>query len=251
MVREHENSQAVKAAFLALLVHAGFFLVLLLSFNWKSEMPLQVSDVQLWDSLPMPKAQPLPPPPKPEPKPEIKPEPRPEPPPPQPEPKAEIAVKKPEPPPQPKPEKKNEKPKVEKKVSKPNQPTLKDIQNQFMDDPLAQVDQELKAIEAARQSAQVSAASQGEVDDYKGRIRNKIYSWMNRQPCGNAVPEYSISVLPTGQIAGAPKLVKSSGIPACDDAALRAIMQAQPLPLPPNPELFSNFRDLRIPFKPE
>ena len=62
MVRAHENSQAVKAAFLALLVHAVFFLVLVLTFNWKSEIPLQVSDVQLWDSLPAPKVQTLPPP---------------------------------------------------------------------------------------------------------------------------------------------------------------------------------------------
>jgi colicin import membrane protein len=276
MVREHENPQAIKAAFLALLVHAVFFLVLVLSFNWKSEMPLQVSDVQLWDSLPTLKAQPLPPPepepPKPEPKPEIKPEPKPEPPPP--EPKAEIAVKKPEPKPEPKKPEKKEPPKPDPAELKKKEEALKKKEEaqkklaeekrqkeilrklQQMDDPLAEkaLNDELKQLDAARnaeQAQQAAAASAGEVNEYKARIRNKIYSWMNRQSCGNAIPEYSISVMPTGQVAGKPKLVKSSGIDACDDAAMRAIMQAQPLPLPPDPELFANFRDLRIPFKPE
>jgi colicin import membrane protein len=278
MVREHENSQAVKAAFLALTVHVVFFLVLVLSFNWKSEMPLQVSDVQLWDSLPPPKAQAVPPPepepPKPEPKPEIKPEPKPEPPP-EPEPKADIAVKKPEPKPEPKPKpEKKESPKPDPAELKKKEEALKKKEEllkkkaeekrqqeilrklQQMDDPLAEkaLNDELKHLDAARNAAQAqqaATASAGEVDEYKARIRNKIYSWMNRQSCGNAVPEYSISVMPTGQVAGTPKLLKSSGIPACDDAAMRAIMQAQPLPLPSEPELFASFRDLRIPFKPE
>jgi colicin import membrane protein len=275
MVREHENSQAVKAAFLALTVHVVFFLVLVLSFNWKSEMPLQVSDVQLWDSLPPPKAQPLPPPepepPKPEPKPEIKPEPKPEPPP---EPKAEIAVKKPEPKPEPKKPEKKEPPKPDPAELKKKEEALKKKEEaqkklaeekrqkeilrklQQMDDPLAEkaLDEELKHLDAARnaeQAQRAAAASSGVVKEYEAKIRQRIYSRMIRQPCGNAVPEYSISLMPDGRLLSDPKLVKSSNIPACDDAAFRAIKDAQPLPLPPDPELFSNFRDLRIPFKPE
>jgi len=277
MVREHENPQAIKAAFLALLVHAVFFLVLVLSFNWKSEMPLQVSDVQLWDSLPTPKAQPLPPPepepPKPEPKPEIRPEPKPEPPPP--EPKAEIAVKKPEPKPEPKRPEKKEPPKPDpaelkkkeealkkkellknKALEKSQQEILRKLQQ--MDDPLAEkaLNDESKHLDAARNAAQAqqaAAASAGEVDKYKALIRDRIYRNMNRQPCGNAVPEYRISLLPTGEVLAQPELLKSSGIVQCDQAALRAIMAAasQPFQMPPNPELFASFRDLRIPFKPE
>lgn len=274
MVREHENSQAVKAAFLALTVHVVFFLVLVLSFNWKSEMPLQVSDVQLWDSLPPPKAQAVPPPepepPKPEPKPEIKPEPKPEPPP-EPEPKAEIAVKKPEP--KPKPEKK-EPPKPDPAELKKKEEALKKKEEllkkeakekqqqeilrklQQMDDPLAEKarNDELKHLDAARNAAQAqqaAAASSGVVKEYEGKIRQRIYSFMNRQPCGDAVPEYSISLMPDGYLLGEPKLLKSSNIPSCDAAAFRAIKQALPLPLPSEPELFASFRDLRIPFKPE
>lgn len=269
MIRKHENSLALKAGFLAFMVHAVFFLVLVMSVNWKSEMPLQIAEVQLWDTLPVPQAQPLPPPEPPKPEPKVEPEPRPEPPPPpEPEPKAEIAVKKPEPKPEvkPKPEKKEPpkpdpaeiKKKEEELKKKAEEKRQKELLRklQQMDDELAEkaLSEDLKHLEAARnaeQAQRAAAASSGAVDEYKSRIRNKIYSWMNRQACGNAVPEYSISVLPTGLVAGTPKLVKSSGIPACDDAALRAIMQAQPLPLPPDPELFSNFRDLRIPFKPE
>jgi colicin import membrane protein len=258
MIRKHENSQAFKAGVLALVVHLMFFLILVVSFDWKSEAPLQVTEVELWDSLPTPQVTPPPPAPEP-PKVEPKVEPTPEPPPPLPEPKAEIVVKeKPKPEPKPKPEKKKEEPPkpdpaIKKKAEeKKRQEELRKLQEEMLKDDLAQdaLNEEAQRLEAAR-NARASAASSGVVDEYRARIKNKIYSWMNRQSCGNAVPEYSISVMPTGQVAGMPKLVKSSGIPACDDAALRAIMQAQPLPLPPDPELFANFRDLRIPFKPE
>lgn len=254
MIRKHENSLALKAGILALVVHLMFFLVLVMSFDWKSELPLQVTEVELWDSLPTPAPQPLPPPEPPKPEPKVEPEPTPPPPPP--EPKAEIVVK--EKKPEPKPEKKKEEPPkpdpaIKKKAEeKKRQEELRKLQQELLKDDLAQdaLDEEARRLEAAR-NARASAASSGVVDEYRAKIKNKIYSWMNRQSCGSAVPEYSISVMPTGQVSGTPKLVKSSGIPACDDAALRAIMQAQPLPLPPDPELFAKFRDLTIPFKPE
>lgn len=258
MIRKHENSLALQAGVLALLVHALFFLLLVMSFDWRSEPPLRIEDVQLWDSLPAPKAEPLPPqePPKPEPEPKVEPEPEPLPPPP--EPKAEIVVKEK---PKPKPEKKEEAPKPDpaikkKEEEKKRQEALRKLQQEMLQDELAHdaLNEEAQRLEAARnaeQARKAAAASSGVVDEFKGKIRQKIYSRMNRQPCGDAIAEYSISLMPTGDVAGTPKLVRSSGIPACDDAALRAIVQAQPLPLPPGSELFPNFRDLRIPFKPE
>lgn len=246
-----------------MLVHVLFLLLLVFSFDWKSEAPLQVTEVELWDSLPAPKAAPLPPPPEP-PKPEPKVEPEPAPPPPPPEPKAEIVVKeKPKPktekkktePPKPDPAIKKKEEELKKKAEeKKQQELLRKLQQ--MDDELAEksLSEDAKRLEAARsaeQAQRAAAASSGVVDEYRARIRNKIYSWMNRQSCGKAEVTYSISIMPTGQVAGTPRLVKSSGIAACDDAALRAIMQAQPLPLPSEPELFAQFRDLTIPFKPE
>ncbi|MDR2876178.1 MAG: TonB C-terminal domain-containing protein [Methylobacillus sp.] len=247
IAREYEKPQALKAGVLALLVHAAFFLVLVTSFNWKAALPLQVSDVQLWDSLPS-TAKSAPPEIKPEPKPEPKIEPKPEPKPEAEETKADIALKK---------KQEEEARKKEEALKKQQEAELKkqkeqELIRQLSDDPLAKKNakEEQKNSASASNAAQ-SAAAKAEVGDYTARIRSKIFSWMNRQSCGDAVPEYSISVLPTGQISGTPRLVKSSGIAACDDAAMRAIMQAQPLPLPPDPELFANFRDLRIPFKPE
>jgi colicin import membrane protein len=269
MIRKHENSQAFKAGVLALVVHLMFFLIMVVSFDWKSEAPLQVTEVELWDSLPVPQAKPLPPPPLESPKPQAKVEDQP--PPPKIEEKAEIVVKekKPEPKPEPKPEKKKEEPpkpdpaelkkkeELKKKAEeKKQQEILRKIQQEALKDDLAQEshDEELKQLDAAHkadQAQRAATASNSVVGDYKERIKQKITGLMNRQACGDKEVAYSISILPTGQISGMPKLVKSSGVPACDDAALRAIMQAQPLPLPPDSELFAKFRDLTIPFTPE
>ena len=264
MIRRHENPQAIKAGLLALLVHALFFMLLVMSFNWRSVEPLQLDDVELWDSLPTPVAVAPPPPAPPEPKsaPKIEPEPKPEPPPP--EPKAEIVVKKkPEPKPPKKPEpKKVEKPKPDpmlkaREEEKKKADDLKKLQQEMLNDDPTAVDlkQEAQQLAAERKAEdarkQAAAASKGVIDDARAKIMRKIYSRMNRQPCGNAVPVYEFSLLPTGDVSGKPRLVTSSGIAACDDAASRAILQAQPLPLPENPELFSNFRDLKVTFKPE
>lgn len=259
LIRRHENPLAVKAGLLALLVHALFFMLLVMSFNWRSVEPLQLDDVELWDSLPAPVvvAPPPPPaPPEPRPEPKIEPEPKPAPPP---QPKADIEVKpkKPEPKPEPKkPEpKKQEKPKPVPPKKDPDE-ELRKLQQELLSDDPAQSDleRETKQLAAERKAAEaqkLAAASKGVIDEARARIMRKIYSRMNRQPCGNAIPIYEFSLLPTGEVSGKPRLLTSSGIAACDDAASRAILQAQPLPLPDNPELFSNFRDLKVTFKPE
>ena len=92
MIRTRENPLALRAGALSVLVHGLLLMLLVVSFSWHSVVqPLQVAQVELWDSLPTP-AQPLPEPPKPLPKIEPPPLSKPEPPPP-PEPKAEIQVK--------------------------------------------------------------------------------------------------------------------------------------------------------------
>ncbi|MGH8744288.1 MAG: TonB C-terminal domain-containing protein [Burkholderiales bacterium] len=44
--------------------------------------------------------------------------------------------------------------------------------------------------------------------------------------------------------------MKSSGVSAYDGSIERAIYKAQPLPLPPDPALFSKFRELELKFRP-
>jgi colicin import membrane protein len=270
MIRKHENSLALKAGVLAFLVHVLFFLVLVTSFNWKSVEPLQVTEVQLWDSLPQHTTRPVPPPPTPpeppKPEPKVEPEPKPEQPP---EPKAEIAVKKPLPEPKPEPKKKKEEPpkpdpaikkkeeELQKKKAeeKRQQEALRKLQQ--MDDDLAEkaLSDDAKALASARNAERAQKAAAGAVganDAVIAKIQAKIRPFVNRQLCGTGKPvlEFSVSLMPGGQIMGSPRLRSSSGIPGCDQAVERAILQAQPLPVPPEPELFSKYRDLKLQFRP-
>lgn len=261
MIRLRENPMAWQAWGLSLLVHAAFLLLLIVSFSWQNVAPLRVAEVDLWDSLPTP--------PQPEPVPVPEPPPpqierAPAPPPPPIEPKAEIVVKV-KPQIKPKPEKKVEKPPAKKAEPKPD-PTLKAKederlrqealrklqQDMLSDDAATEVQQqEAQQVTAAR-AQQHAAAHRGAVDKYRAGIQAKIKRHVNRQLCGNGKPvlEFSVALMPTGEVMGVPRLQKSSGIAACDQAVERAILQAQPLPVPGDPELFAQFRDLNLQFRP-
>lgn len=259
MIRTHENPMALRAGALSVLVHGVLLALLLVSFNWKTVKPMNIAEVELWDSIPSPKPviEPVPEPPKPEPV--IEPEPpkpvietKPEP---VPEPEAEIELKK-EPVKEP-PPKKVEKPKPDpaikaKEAEKKRLEELKKLQQQMLADDQQQQHQSEKteAHEVSDKAAQVASA--GEVDKYVARIQSKIRSKVNKQLCGagNAELEFAIALMPTGEVNGNPKLLKGSGMDACDEAVERAILQAQPLPIPSEPDLFSQFRNLRLKFRP-
>ncbi|MCE9632998.1 MAG: TonB C-terminal domain-containing protein [Methylophilales bacterium] len=210
---------------------------------------------------PPPEVKPEPPPPppeiKPEVKPEIKPEPKPEPPP---EPKAEIQVK-PKPPevkkPDPELKKKEEEKKRKAELEKLKKAMLEDAPPEH--EPLPQETKtEPNPAEAKRAADLLAAAGQpsanaDEINKYKARIIAAIQRKVNKQLCGTGKPElvFAISLMPTGQLNGEPRLKASSGMPACDQAVETAIRAAaaQSLPMPPQ-ELFSQFRDLNLKFKP-
>jgi colicin import membrane protein len=268
MIRAHENPLALRAGALSVLVHIMLLVILLVSFNWKTVQPASIAEVELWDSLPspVPQIKPVIEPPKPElPKPEpvIEP-PKPEPviqpkPEPQPEPKADIQLKK-EPvkePVKPKVEKpKVEKPKVDpaikaKELEKKRQEEIKKLQEMVAAE--TQQQHEADKNQAQQQASKATqAASAGEINSYVARIQAKIRSKVNPQFCGSGSPEleFSIALMPTGEVNGTPKILKGSGIDACDEAVERAILQAQPLPLPAEPDLFSQFRNLKLKFQP-
>lgn len=262
MIRSHESPVAVRAGILSVLVHGILLGLMLISLNWRSEKPASIAEVELWDSIPavqpaQPKPLPPPEPPRPEPKEEIKPEPKPElPPEPQPEPKAEIQLKK-EPPkvekPKPDPAVKEAEIKKQKELErKKHEEALKKLQEEMLADEDSSLKQAQEKSAADAKAAQVAAASAGEVNKYKALIQNKIKRHVNRQLCGSGRPEleFGIAMMPTGEVVGTPRLIKSSGMDACDEAVSRAILQAQPLPLPPDPSLFSQFRDLNLKFRP-
>ena len=269
MIRNHENSDSLKAGALAIGVHVVLLVGMLISFNWKSaHTVLNVTEVELWDKLPAPKSVNVP---KPEPKPVIeeKPEPKLEPKPiveekpKREEPKVDISFEK----------KKKElaqkelqkvadkqakidKEKVTKQLA--DQMREEDLQNKKVTDKQAKADKD-KAIRKLKEDvlnetgAKVaSSANAGVIGEYKAKIQAKIRANVNKTLCGEGSPEIivEINVLPTGQIGGTPKVTKSSGSDACDEAVERAIIASEPLPLPEDASLKSQFKNLNLTFRP-
>jgi len=251
LIAHAPSSNPFSSGVLALLVHVGFFALLIFGISWRVDEPPGMV-VDLWSDLPRQPAPPsVAPPPKMEPTPKPDPVPvkkfEPKPSPPTPIPKAQIVLKekkrkqeKPKPKPEPMKPAKQDPAKQEKSISE--QVRQLEIAHQ------QQAQAELTRLAAARQSA----AQASVVNEYSERIKGKIRQRLNRTLCGEGNPQllFDIALLPTGQILGNPILRKSSGIPACDKAVENAILQSDPLPVPPQPEVFAEFRNLHLNFKP-
>jgi colicin import membrane protein len=224
------------AGILALIVHGAFFALLYFGFSWQTEQPVAMS-VELWQSMPEPVAAPpvvtkvekvVPPPVKVE---EVI--------------KPDIVIhdKKPKPevvkPPEKKPEVKPDvKPVAKPEVKKPT-------------DTKKVSDQPAKPTAAEQQAALGRAAQETEIGIYKGKISAKIRSNVVKPPdvADDARAEFSVTLLPGGRVMSA-RLTKSSGNAAYDNAVERAILKSDPLPLPSDTSLFSQFRELKLSFKP-
>ncbi len=73
-------------------------------------------------------------------------------------------------------------------------------------------------------------ADPGYGDKIKVKIKsNAVYFASDNLP-GNPSVEFLIELLPDGSLRGTPKKTKSSGVPAFDDAILRAITKTVPFP---------------------
>ena len=277
MIRKHENTDSWKAGFLAIAVHVLLLGAMLVSFNWKAAHPvINITEVELWDKLPAAKPVTLPQP-KPEPKPvvEEKPEPKPEPivekKPETEEPKLDIALE----------NKKKELVKQKEELEKLKLENLKldqqkkeeltkELAEEMREDALkdakaaekqAKLDRQ-KALDKLKQdmlnenagadTKAASAANASVIGEYKSKIEIKIRGNVNKTLCSDGNPElqFKIGLLPTGDLSGSPKLIKSSGSEACDAAVERAIVASQPLPLPKDPAIYSEFRNLNLKFKP-
>ena len=232
------------AGILALVVHSAFFALLYFGFNWNKQvsMPAMMS-VELWTSLPdevvappvRPKVEEIIPPPQEKmTKPDIV------------MPDKKKVIPKPV---ETKPEKKKpvlklpEKPKAE--VVKPKSAEPKP------DTRIA--DQQAAREQAERIKQDEQAAAKGKaVDEYKAKIITKIRRNIVEPPdvAKDARAEFSVTLLPGGAVLP-PRLTKSSGNAAYDNAVERAILKSAPLPLPPDVQLFSAFRELLLTFKPE
>lgn len=264
MLRQRENPDSFKAGVYSVLVHTLLLGALLISFNWKTTHPISIAQVELWDSVAVEEHKPAPvPEPFPEPMPVEKEIPKPEPvvaPEEKPAPKVEIAIEKK--PVKKEPVKKEEPPKPVAKANdalaqlqeEARQEALKNksVTKSNTNDALKRLQQESLNEDKAAGEQKASAASAGVVNEFKAKIQAKIRSNVNKTLCGNGNPElkFEIGLIPTGELSGAPKLIKSSGNAACDDAVERAIRMSEPLPLPQDASLFSQFRNLKLTFKP-
>lgn len=246
------NERAFSGA-MALVTHALFFALIVFGVSWQKREPTAMV-AELWNSLPPMSA--------PKPEPEVKPQPEPPPPPPPkveakpvpkaepvPVPKADIALK----------DKKDKERKAQEELAE------KKKREQAQARVAEQKDQQAKAAEQQRLAreqdaalkniaVQQAAAQTKLIDEYIGRIQAKIRSRVNRAGCASLTnPEIQVRVilLPDGNVLADPEIRKSSGSsPSCDTAVTRAVLLAQPLPLPPDPALFPKFRELNLPFTP-
>lgn len=224
----------LSAGALALLVHIGFFTLLYLSFSWQMKPP-QGMVVDIWDSLPAETNE------------QASPQPQPEkavqPTPPKTAPilpqKADIDLKD-----------KKKKPKEDKSEAK----KLAEKKAEQAERRMEEVERQAQARTQAQHKVQEAAAlaSGKVVDEYIAKIAAKIRRYIVLPPGinSNIKTEFNVTLLPSGEVLMA-NLVKSSGVEAYDNAVERAILKAQPLPLPPaDKNMFNRFRDLRLKFSP-
>jgi colicin import membrane protein len=266
----HHEPGKFLAGVLALLIHAAFVVFMFFGLNWKSQAPKGMV-VDLWHDLPQPvqpvikqplvKTEPsqpktaeqlaqeksLPPKkasPSPLKKPEIVREEKKE------EPKP-VAEKEPvqEMPKENEQEKQREKEKEEEKQREKEKAEKAEAQRLEREQALQQ-QREQEALAAAQYEAQQAAERariMNEIAKYKAMILAKIRSRIVMPPDlrGNPMTEFSVTLLPGGDILDV-QLRKPSGYTSFDSAVERAIFLSKPLPLPPNPALFREFRNLNI-----
>jgi colicin import membrane protein len=236
-----------RSAMLALAVHLLLVAALMLGVHWQSRAP-DVVTVELWRPPPEPVAQPAPPP-------KVEPPPKAEPPAPKPAPridKPDIALKaKPQPKPKPKP--KPEPVPVAKPEPAPPKPD-ETMAQRVLAEALNREEQrhtaerERQKIEDQLQREAQAAhnrALQNWIDKIRASIKRHIMLPPNIQ--GNPEALVLVTQLPTGDVLEA-KLVIPSGHSAYDEAVLRAILKASPLPKPDTAGLFE--RALELKFRP-
>lgn len=242
-----------KGLSLALLVHAGLLVAIAFSVNWRSSTPAGV-EAELWAAVPQiaapkpvepePQPQPTPKPPEPPPPPKVQPVEK--------VPDAQIAIEK----------AKREEEKRKEDAKREEQQRLKEEQERKKEElerQKAEADRKRKEAEAKRKeeerlaavreeqmrrimsqagatgepsSTGTAARTAGPSASYAGKVigRLKPLSVFSGAVAGNPKAEVEIRVALDGRIIDS-KLTKSSGIPAWDEAVLRAIDKAGSLPL--------------------
>ena len=240
------------AAALSLGVHLLFGVFLVFGVSWQTREP-PAMEVELWPGPPaLPAAQPArtEPEPEPAPKPAQRPDPRPVSPPVEPKPlteksapsKADIELKR-------------RQDALRADELRRQQDEIRREQEQLRalkEQQLRQVELQRQRDEALRAQTQQLATAQARViNEHKARIQRKIRSAivLPVDMTGNPQAEFEVRLMPNGEVMQV-RLLRSSGHRGYDEAVERAIFKAQPLPLPTDPALLPNFRELNLRFRP-
>jgi colicin import membrane protein len=112
--------------------------------------------------------------------------------------------------------------------------------------------EQVAAEEKARQAAAQAARAATVVDQYTAIIKQRVTQNWNR-PFGSAKGlkcTVRVRLTPSGQVLDA-RVVPSSGNPIFDRSVVNAVYKAAPLPLPSDPTLFDNFREIDFIFDPD
>jgi colicin import membrane protein len=214
------------AAFaMALAMHAALVLAMWFSVQWHTSASAPAM-AELWElQAPVEAPTPEPPPPPPAPAPEA--------PPPAAQPEADIAIRT-------KPPKAIAQPEVDHQAARKKREDERrkaEREQKEREDKAEKRQQE----ELARLTSQATGArtptpgAPGEIShDYAARINAAVRShlsfavpeWVQK----DVYAEFHVELLPTGEIAVEPVLVRSSGVPGYDDSARRAILRTDPFP---------------------
>jgi len=226
--RWHAPEKGSGPAFaLSLLAHAALFIAIAFMVRWKSE-PLAPATAELW-TLPaaavVQPARPVvvePPPPPPEPR------------------KAEIVVEQKKALPPKAVPKKDVTPDPPKKNIAPVPPKKDDTKadsKKVEAERLAAAKAMLDRMQALAGPGTRLAAAGGLSDAYAAQINSCIrphiiFNVPEGTRARQFVAEFEVALLPTGEQAGVPKLIKASGLAAYDQAVERAIRRCDPFPRP-------------------
>ena len=265
LLRRREPGQTIAAAF-AVVVHIGFFALIVFGVSWQVKAPAPLS-AELWSALPaLPvvekAAESLPPePPAPPPEPAAKPVPPPKVVEPS---KVDIALK----------TKKEREEKLKREKDEKAAAELKKREDQKRIDDKRRTDEEKsrKADEAKRKVAEAKqkadadraraeaeakqaatkSAQDKAMDEYKGKIGALIRNRANipDNVTGQPVIVVSVRLLTNGAVFEA-AVATPSGNRAYDDAVERAINGIRQWPVPDNPEILGRQRELLLNIKHE
>lgn len=113
---------------------------------------------------------------------------------------------------------------------------------------LAQEKAELAAKLAKEHAAAQTSLHAKYIQLIQNHVKRQIVEPPNLQ--GNPQVEFDVVLIPGGEVLTV-RLRRTSGNPAYDAAVERAILKASPLPLPPDPAQFQQFRDLHLKVSPK